>query len=350
MNYIDLIDNGTYIDINNALINLVNSTDPKSIDDIALFIMHRSHDTYLKHELPRKASCALIQKGPEGVKKLYNLLPQVDGHIYPTSIISAIWYASQGDLNKLRFFDKSECTLYDTPSPNTINAAKDAFHNLFVDCSNDTVLLQKIIGALNQLSQMDTNGFDIAMAFFNSITEASIKISKKSIEKFEMLIAEHKNEESYQVFFKNNPVFLEPLAAKIYDKQRLGDDLITDFVIQTLEDKYVLVEIEKPQDSIFTKQDDFSSKFTHAYGQVIDFLAWTDSNIAYAQKKLPNISLPTGLLVIGQSTKLTLEQKKKLEYFNLTNTRIKVITYDDVLLNAQRLYKNIISSYNEHTT
>ena len=346
MNYIDLIDNGTYTDINNELVSLVNSTDPKSIDDIALFITHRSHDTYLKHELPRKASCALIQKGPDGVNKLYNLLPQVDGHIYPTSIISAIWYASQGNLNKLRFFDKSECTLYDTPTTNTINAAKDAFHNLFIDCSNDLDLLQKIIGALNQLSQMDTDGFNIAMAFFNTFTEASIKISKKSIDNFEILIAEHKNEETYQVFLKNNPVFLEPLATKIYDKQRLGDDLITDFVIQTLEDKYVLVEIEKPQDLIFTKQNDFSAKFTHAYGQVLDFLAWIDSNIAYAQTKLPNICLPSGLLVIGQSSALNPDQKKKLEYFNTLNTRIKVITYDEVLLNAQRLYKNIISSYN----
>ena len=142
------------------------------------------------------------------------------------------------------------------------------------------------------------------------------------------------------------PVFLEPLATKIYDKQRLGDDLITDFVIQTLEDKYVLVEIEKPQDLIFTKQNDFSAKFTHAYGQVLDFLAWIDSNIAYAQTKLPNICLPSGLLVIGQSSALNPDQKKKLEYFNTLNTRIKVITYDEVLLNAQRLYKNIISSYN----
>jgi hypothetical protein len=47
-----------------------------------------------------------------------------------------------------------------------------------------------------------------------------------------------------------------------------------------------LVEIERPQDKIFTTSDDFASRFTHAFGQVLDFQQWMDRNVAYAQELL----------------------------------------------------------------
>lgn len=65
------------------------------------------------------------------------------------------------------------------------------------------------------------------------------------------------------------------------------------------------------------------------------------------KKKLPGISVPQGLLIIGRSTLLTIDQRKKLDYFNLNNTRIKIYTYDDILINAKRLYKNLICSYQD---
>ena len=123
--------------------------------------------------------------------------------------------------------------------------------------------------------------------------------------------------------------------------------MITDFVIKTLENNYILVEIEKPHDRIFNAYNDFSASFVHAYGQVLDFISWVDRNIAYAQTKLPNISAPDGILIIGRSKSLTVDQKKKLEYFNSNSTLIKIYTYDDILINAIRLYQNLICSRND---
>lgn len=50
---------------------------------------------------------------------------------------------------------------------------------------------------------------------------------------------------------------------------------------------WTLIEIERPQDKIFTTSDDFTSRFTHAFGQVLDFQQWVDQNVAYAQELLP---------------------------------------------------------------
>ena len=42
------------------------------------------------------------------------------------------------------------------------------------------------------------------------------------------------------------PVLIDPLAAKVIDRQRLGLELTTDFVVRRLDNEYLLVEIEKP--------------------------------------------------------------------------------------------------------
>ncbi|MEZ9685603.1 Shedu anti-phage system protein SduA domain-containing protein [Vibrio atlanticus] len=124
-------------------------------------------------------------------------------------------------------------------------------------------------------------------------------------------------------------------------KKKLGEEFITDYVLETLSSEYILVEIEKPSDQIFTKSNDFHHKFTHAFGQVLDFIEWVEQNIAYAQKKLPNISSPTGLLIIGMREYLNDEQIKKLNRFNKNSSKIKVLTFDDLLFNTKQLQNNI---------
>jgi len=226
----------------------------------------------------------------------------------------------------------------------TISAAKEAFYDLVASCINDCNLFSILIGALYHQTLLNPDTSKLIAAVADSIADSSIRITKKNLNEFAQLIDAYKKEEEYQIFLKNNPTFINPLSYQVIDKQKLGDDLITDFVIKTLENNYILVEIEKPQDRIFNKKNDFSAPFVHAYGQVLDFISWVDGNIAYAQTKLPNISAPNGVLIMGRSTFLTIAQRKKLEYFNSNSTRIKIYTYDDILQNATCLYRNLIYS------
>ena len=56
----------------------------------------------------------------------------------------------------------------------------------------------------------------------------------------------------------------------------------------TVIDDNFMLEIEKPQDRIFNQNGDFSAAFTHAYGQVLDFLSWAFSikfNISFLTLK-----------------------------------------------------------------
>jgi hypothetical protein len=155
------------------------------------------------------------------------------------------------------------------------------------------------------------------------------------------MIAADLPEERYQEFLSLHPVILDPLAAEVISKQRLGLEYATDFAVRSHDDRWLLVEIERPQDELFTKGNDFRERFTHAFGQVLDFHHWVDDNVAYAQRHMPHIASPHGLLVIGLRSRLTDLQQSKLRRFCGNSRRIDVQTYDDLWKRATSLYENL---------
>jgi hypothetical protein len=180
--------------------------------------------------------------------------------------------------------------------------------------------------------------------FFDLIMESSIKLTRKLLKEFKSLVESDEREEVYQQFLEANPVFLDPLAAAVTPKQRLGAEYVTDFVLKRLDNVHIAVEIEKPSDPVFTKAHDFSSEFFHAIGQVVGFQSWCASNVAYAQKLMPGISPPVGgILVIGRRSVLSTTEAEHLLTYSKSQTLIEIFTYDDLLTRATSIYANIIA-------
>jgi hypothetical protein len=102
-----------------------------------------------------------------------------------------------------------------------------------------------------------------------------------------------------------------------------------------------LVEIERPTTPIFTSSGDFTSEFTHAFGQVLDFQAWVYHNGQNADRLLPGIAQPRGVLVIGSSGAIDADRERKLRAFSSNSMRIDVFTFDQVLKRATNLYQSI---------
>lgn len=324
--------------------------DEKSIDVLKQFLLVRDSHTYDKFAIPRLACRALLWKGKKGVQALLEAIPESPGSIYPSSIIEALWYAS----NKKHAPDitishiKLKPPLENEISQETSEEAKYAIREIVLRSKLDSDLFSNFIQFLYSnhwitAFQKDSN---ISKSFisliFDIIVDSSILITKSLLEEFDALINEKKSEEIYQKFLMKNPVFIDPLSSKVIAKKKLGSEFITDFVVQRFDNEYLVVEIEKPQDNIFTQKGDFSSKFIHAFGQVIDFQEWISSNIAYAQKHLPGISSPQGILVIGLKHSLSDQQNKKLKKFVNNSNNIKIYTYDDLFSRAKNLYNNLI--------
>jgi Domain of unknown function (DUF4263) len=320
-----------------------------NIQKIIENIIHKDSDTYSKHFIPHYCASSLLSLGSKGIDLLRELVNKDLGPIRTTALIEVIFSASAKRKSNINFFglipDES-IIIYPTITNEIANYALNIVHELV----NESLVNRDLFTIIITLLSYDTlrNGEDdfFFKHVFNTIKDSSIKINKRVLNKYESLILNPDiREEDCQLILKQNPALIDPLAKDVLSKQKLGTEFITDFILRKLNDEYILVEIEKPGTPLFTKTNDFTSQFTHALGQVLDFQEWVESNISYAQTLMPGILSPTGLLVIGLSNNLSEFQKKKLRRFNINNQgRLKVITFDDLLENAKKLYINMLDS------
>ncbi len=297
--------------------------------------------------VPRLPALALLQKGPVGVQALIRSLVSQDGA--GSEAFAALWWAAKGKFTPdpfqklLKFQPRAE--LVRALAVETIQAARDAVNQLVIEARTNPRLFGHVLSFLAFNYEMHTSfeseGIDLD-DFYEMMTSGAIKLSRLLLKQFEDMIQQDLREEEYLLFLKQHPVFLDSLAADVIPKQALGIEMVTDFVLRRYDSKYILVEIEKPQDRLFTRSNDFTSDFTHALGQVLDFQQWVDSNGAYARVHMPGISSPRGLLVIGRRKDLTEQNKSKLHRFSANSSTIDVVTFDDLLQNATSLYQAIL--------
>lgn len=229
------------------------------------------------------------------------------------------------------------------PPAGTSDAARRALGDYLAEAMVSPRHLTDIGGWLQQLAigRADEADAGTASDVLSLLGEASIQLAPSLLEDYEKLITDSLNEETYQQFLTSNPALLDPLAAEVLPKLRLGTEYATDFAVRRHDDRWLLVEIEKPQDRIFTAKDDFSAMFTHAYGQVLDFQRWVDDEVSYARKTMPGVVVPRRLVVIGRRSEMSPRQEKKLSQLVSNSARVDVVTFDDLLKQARVVYDNL---------
>lgn len=185
----------------------------------------------------------------------------------------------------------------------------------------------------------------ISTFYYNLLIDSNLVINASILNKFENLLdKEPIREEELQVFLTDNPILIDPFTIELRSKHQLGDDFITDYVSRRVNDEYIIIEIESTTDKIFNKDGQLNSATTKALAQVRDFQAWVNDNIAYAQKKLPGIRRPEGIVIIGRDKDLSSISRKRLNEENYSRKGyIKIVTYDDLLNQAKVVYSNILS-------
>lgn len=198
-----------------------------------------------------------------------------------------------------------------------------------------------IMGMISGFKEGDDSKFDHLSDLW---VDSHLVLNINLLGQFESLLdSGPEREEDLQRFLTDHPILIEPFVSVLYTKQELGSDFITDFIIRRMNDQYVLVEIENSTDALFTKSGSFSAKLNTAIGQVRDFQAWVSENIAYAQKKLPYIKYPEGLVIIGRRKDLEEIEIKRLAEENFSRRgHIRITTYDDLLDQAKIVHRNLI--------
>jgi len=130
-----------------------------------------------------------------------------------------------------------------------------------------------------------------------------------------------------------------------YPKFKLGEKYIIDFLVQTSDLHYILVEIESPNDPLYTKErlPKPSKELREADSQMKEYLSYVKNNILYLRNKLPeiNVEKTTGLIIIGRSSRLTKKQLEKLEKDNSQTIGYKILTYDELATKMKTFLENL---------
>lgn len=107
-------------------------------------------------------------------------------------------------------------------------------------------------------------------------------------------LIENKNttESQTQSFFERNWVLLEVDARRILPKFDMGGENIPDFIVETSDFRYVIVEIEGPNEEIYTAENPpkQARKLREADSQIKTYLSYAHDNILFLRQKLPFLS------------------------------------------------------------
>lgn len=135
-------------------------------------------------------------------------------------------------------------------------------------------------------------------------------------------------------FLAEHTYFLHPALETIVSEPAIGvgTEFRPDFIIREATGDYILVEIENPKRTLFTKRGDFTAEVSHAVQQVEDWQEWLEQNLPTAQRQYPDIVSPRGLTVMGRHVNLGQKERQKLSRRNInTRGRLEIITYDELI-------------------
>lgn len=164
---------------------------------------------------------------------------------------------------------------------------------------------------------------------------------KSSLERiraeFSQLLLEKKLlEEKIQKFIEHNPILLHQFVPNVEDgiifKPKFSNKFIGDFAFTTPQNELLLIEIE-PLITLTTKGGRMSSKLTHAFGQVNDWLNKIDDHKAAVLDDLgvqpEKVGKVRGVVIAGRNSGHDQKQLRNIK--RTDHGRVSFFTYDDIL-------------------
>lgn len=128
------------------------------------------------------------------------------------------------------------------------------------------------------------------------------KVNQDPIRRLNQLIKSDSHEEILQKFLERNPSLVAGIDVAahgvVISKLPLGADFRVDFayVFNDSGGNYIrLIEIERPSLAVFTEGNDFTSEFTHAFQQVVDWFDWSGRHLNYLEDVLRPLLVAGGL-------------------------------------------------------
>ena len=178
------------------------------------------------------------------------------------------------------------------------------------------------------------------------LTKNKLILLKGILEEFEKILNTSTKEEDAHQFLKNNGKIILGLISIMepISKFKLGDDFVTDFVINEILEGHILIEIERPNMQLFKKnRQERTQELNHAIEQIESWRTWIAKNHSYISRKLKNLSPnPVCWVVAGRRKDLSEEDKIRLKEINQEyRSSYKIFTYDDLIDRVKCVIENL---------
>lgn len=310
---------------------------PEVVRALAICFGNRPSDPWDRHYYYEALCDLAVRQGTPGIDLLASVVKDNPRPTPRTIALRCLWSVANQNGTLLSLADLEGSVVPD--------AIASHAHAVVGDLMIDAVTDEQVLGTLFQTTQFLYAGKNdesqLAAFFIKTVSDSAIVLTETIIDEFCALVASGQPESTYQAWLTKHPVFIDPLAAEIIPLAPLGLEFKTDYVLRRHDGRYVVVEIEKPHDRMFTKSNDFTAEFTHAVGQVLDFQHWVVQNSAYAQTRFPGIRTPIGIVLTGMRQSLTGRQAEKLERWQFNSNSIEVLTFDDLAVRARHLLQSL---------
>jgi hypothetical protein len=148
-------------------------------------------------------------------------------------------------------------------------------------------------------------------------------------------------------FLFEHPFILESGKKQIFYEHPLKDEngnvcYRIDFVIELTTGRYILVELENPKHELFTSKGEFRQIVNHAENsQVLQWMLWIRQHFNLIAGTFPGIVAPEGLIIVGRSSNLDIEQRNLIRMWNEKH-EIKLKTYDELAEEAENYIKHFL--------
>lgn len=173
----------------------------------------------------------------------------------------------------------------------------------------------------------------------------ALNLAQKSqvLGKFEKMVEQKLDEPEYQKFLeKHNWIFGSEYSAMIEDRELMMQGRL-DFPMRRTADGYLeIIELKRPDHELFRKSKQRyieQAKLVDAINQVDDYQKRVEENWQALKKKYPylHVEKVRGKVIIGRSYGLCEKEKTALRRLNARLHGIEVITFDQLIANAQRM-------------
>ena len=218
--------------------------------------------------------------------------------------------------------------------------ARSLLNELMLSLEDDAHVAISAGGSLFTLALMDEGAIK---NLSHALALRWVAVGPIVLSHYNDLLARRGDDESaFHSFFEDHPLLLHPRAFQVWGKPDFHGRLEPDFIIRTYDNRYVVVEIETPAKRLVTMQNQLSADATHAIRQVLQYQEYLRTHIDAASEAFPEFSTPAGLVVIGQESPLSDEQKAVLRWENQSRTDIRIVGFDTLADTAKATTDNVI--------